>query len=437
MDITLVLPGRKIEPPLAAYYLLGNLERQGHGADLRYLNVTALGKGHDRPFDLGKMREILLSAKATIAIGCMNDLLPYVLFVLRENREAIRGKTIILGGTGPSEIAEEILQRFDFIGYVVKDRDPAILATLLTHLESGQETLSINGVVQRHGEKLHYAPANADFFHNYVLPEKPFPNQELARTFYLITVEGCPYKCTFCDATQFLERRLHYRNMDDVVAEIKWALDRMGKGVTFFIVDEAFIVKRKWVLQFCETLKAHRLDIKWRCYGRIDRVDEELLAILRDAGCTGMYYGIEGGTDAILDKVKKNFGMKIAMERLILAKKYIRDVTASFIWGYPFESHEDFLHTLAAIHGLHHKGIITQLHQLAPVRNTEIYREYRDMVVFSKNNTHSSVTKPLAIEPQAYRLFIEENADIFLAYSSFATPDTERKVEALSRIRKV
>ncbi len=183
-------------------------------------------------------------------------------------------------------------------------------------------------------------------------------------------------------------------------------------------------------------MKEHRISLDWGCYGRIDRIDEELLVVMRDAGCTGVYYGIEGGTDAVLEKIKKGFDIGTAMEKLVISKKYFRNVTASFIWGYPFEQYTDFLQTLTAIKGLQQKGITTQLHQLCAVRDTDIYREYRDTVSFSKNNPFSSVVKPLAIEPEAYRRFVEAHADIFLAYSAFATPDEEKKTVLLSRFTR-
>ncbi len=305
MDITLILNGRKVAPPLAAYYLLGNLEAWGHTADVRYLNLSVLRKEEWLPLDMKKLCEVINSPKKVIAIGCLNDLLPYVLFLLSENRNAMRGKTIILGGFGPAEVAEEIIQRFDFIDYVVKGRDPSILASLLTFIESGETGFSLDGVVWRDGSRVRYHPASVDHFRHYIFPLKPFPDEEKVQVFYLVTVEGCPYHCTFCDASQALSRSLQYRDLTAIVEEIKWVVRRMGKQVRFSIVDEAFIVNRNWVLRFCETLKGHNLNIAWGCFGRIDRVDKELLAMMRDAGCCGLYYGLDGATDTILGKKPK------------------------------------------------------------------------------------------------------------------------------------
>lgn len=434
MDITLVLNGRKVAPPLAAYYLLGNLESQGHTADVRYLNLSVLRKEEWLPLDMKKVWKAINSPKKVIAIGCLNDFLPYVLFLLNENRDAMRGKTIILGGFGPAEVAEEIIRRFDFIDYVVKGRDPSILASLLTCIGSGESGFSLDGVVWRDGSRVRYQPASIDHFHRYIFPSKPFPDEEKVQGFYLVTVEGCPYQCTFCDASQALSRSLKYRNLTAIVEEIKWVIRRMGKQVKFSIVDEAFIVNRNRVIRFCEILKEHHLDIAWGCFGRIDRVDEELLAIMRDAGCSGLYYGLDGATDTILKKIRKQFDVKTALDRLVLSRSYIDDITASFIWGYPFETLKDFLLMLVTIRGLGKKGIKTQLHQLVPVRGTEMYKEYKDAVSFSSDNSYSSVAFSLNREPDNFQHFVEKNADIFLAYSTFQTPDVEEKVRALSII---
>lgn len=434
MDITLILNGRKIAPPLAAYYLLSNLEARGHTADVRYLNLSVLRKEECLPVDMKKLWKVINSPKKVIAIGCLNDLLPYVLFLLHENRDTIRGKTIIMGGFGPAEVAEEIIRRFDFIDYVVKGRDPSILASLLTFMESGESGFSLDGVVWRDGSRVRYHPASIDHFHRYIFPSRPFSDEEKVRVFYLVTVEGCPYHCTFCDASQALSRSLQYRDLAAIVEEIKWVVRRMGKQVKFSIVDEAFIVNRTWVLRFCETLKEHNLNIAWGCFGRIDRVDEEMLDIMRDAGCSALYYGLDGATDTILRKIKKQFDVKTALERLVLSRSYIDDITASFIWGYPFETLKDFLQMLVTIRGLGQKGIKTQLHQLIPVRGTEMYKEYKDAVCFSPDNSYSSVAYPLNREPADFLHFVEKNADIFLAYSTFHTPDREEKLRALSKV---
>ncbi len=109
-------------------------------------------------------------------------------------------------------------------------------------------------------------------------------------------------------------------------------------------------------------------------------------------------------------------------------------MTASFIWGYPFETFKDFLLTLVTIRGLGRKGIKTQLHQLIPVKGTEVYKEYKDAVCFSPNNSYSSVAFPLNREPDVFLHFVEKHADILLAYSTFQTPDVEEKLRALSKI---
>ena len=108
----------------------------------------------------------------------------------------------------------------------------------------------------------------------------------------------------------------------------------------------------------------------------MDRIDKELLKIMSGSGCKEIYYGIESGSDEILKKIKKGFTIEEAIKILLLSKKYIQTVTASFIYLFPFETPKDFIATKFFLIYLSSKGIATQLHSLCPVKNSEIYLAY-------------------------------------------------------------
>jgi len=149
------------------------------------------------------------------------------------------------------------------------------------------------------------------------------------------------------------------------------------------IIDEAFVANKKRVIEFCDLMRRNKLKVPWTCYGRVNCMDEEMLRKMRLAGCIGVYYGVESGSDQILKKIKKGFTMDEAMKIILLSKKIIYGVTASFIYRFPFETLMDFKYTLLALRYLQSKRIIVQLHPLAPVKNSQIYLKYGNSLKFS------------------------------------------------------
>jgi len=210
-------------------------------------------------------------------------------------------------------------------------------------------------------------------------------------------------------------------------------MDHKEKRPFINIVDEAFIVRRTRVLEFCAALKKLDVPLDWSCFGRIDRMDEELMGKMKDAGCRRVFFGVESGSNAVLERVKKQFTIKQAMRTLLSARNYFESITASFIWGFPFETFEDLMHTQLAIAILKDKGVKTQLHLLAPVRASEIYREYRDAMVFDAKRKDLDEMYPLFPEPEAFIRFVEENEAFFPGYSHFKHLDFNRKEEFLKK----
>jgi radical SAM superfamily enzyme YgiQ (UPF0313 family) len=161
-------------------------------------------------------------------------------------------------------------------------------------------------------------------------------------------------------------------------------------------------------------------------------MDEELMKKMRDSGCDSIFYGVESGSDKVLKQIRKGFNSKLANDILIKSKKYFRVVTASFIWGFPFESLNDLKKTLLMIQFLNLNKIKILPHLLTVMKNTEIYLKYGQKIKFSESLS-TSMNYPLYPEPEEFKRFVKNNKEIFLGYNYYNHASLKKKIKLMNR----
>ena len=150
------------------------------------------------------------------------------------------------------------------------------------------------------------------------------------------TSRGCPSKCTFCDIRL---TRYRYRSAINVLSEIQFLRSR---GINeFFIIDDTFTINRKRVFELCNLLIDENLGIKFKISSRIDRVDLEMLNILKKAGCYRIHYGIESGSQRLLDYLEKGITLEQIRTTINNTKKAGIEVFAYMMIGIPTETKDD------------------------------------------------------------------------------------------------
>jgi len=435
-DVTLVQFQYGQTVSLGAAYLAYGLEEADIHFELKLFRVDAFFR-YGRNIDF--LYSFLSNSKGIIALGCFSDMLPYALAALKKIKQKFPKKIIILGGVGPTNVAEEILGAFDFIDFIIKGCGVSSLPKLIKKIRAKEKDYNdIPGL--RSGDK--HTGGNSD---ENLLPETPkvpaYHRMKILKAgnrFLIRTGLGCPYQCTFCYALPAAGRKVAYRDICEVIEEIK-LIKEINNGREFIlrIIDEAFVVNRKRVLEFCDLLKRNKLNISWICYGRTDRMDEELLRRMSLAGCKEVYYGVESGSNRILKKIKKGFTIEEALKIALLSKKYIPGVTASFIYRYPFERLSDFIDTLTALRYLQFKEINTQLHPLVPVKNSEIYLTYGDSLRFSKKEPCDYLSgQPIGFMPGECIELVKNNFRVFYDYGYYSCEELNKINDLIMNNRK-
>jgi anaerobic magnesium-protoporphyrin IX monomethyl ester cyclase len=123
----------------------------------------------------------------------------------------------------------------------------------------------------------------------------------------LTTSRGCPQACTFCDRGVF-GNHFRYFSEDYLFELISHLCQKYGIQHLVF-VDDQFTASKPRLIRLREKMAAGNLKIRWNCDARVDSVDPGLLRMMKRAGCWMMSYGIESGSQEILDNINKGFSL--------------------------------------------------------------------------------------------------------------------------------
>jgi radical SAM superfamily enzyme YgiQ (UPF0313 family) len=174
----------------------------------------------------------------------------------------------------------------------------------------------------------------------------PFPDRSLIkRDKYsqresMMYSRGCPYSCYYCSRPA-ISKKVRYRSAKNMVDEIKLAYNDCHGNIDF--QDDTFNLDKGKIIDFCTRVIKEDLKLNWRCNSRIDLVDEEILGIMKEAGCCLIHFGIEAGNEKIRKEVVKkgSFSNKKIFEIFELCKKYKIKIAAYLMIGHPKETRKD------------------------------------------------------------------------------------------------
>jgi radical SAM superfamily enzyme YgiQ (UPF0313 family) len=155
----------------------------------------------------------------------------------------------------------------------------------------------------------------------------------------MIVSRGCPYACSFCAVQQTMSRLWRIKSVPKVVDEIIDLRDRYGlEGVWF--KDSIFNMKASWTRDFCQTMIGQKVNIEWQANTRVNLLNDDELAFMKEAGLRQIDLGIESGSPKSLKRLNKQITVEQIREKVKLAKKHVR-VFGFFMIGIPGETEAD------------------------------------------------------------------------------------------------
>lgn len=366
---------RELHVPLGPLYLTAALEKAGFAVDFRdYQLCTA-----PEPFLPEALADFCEDPAPVIGLSCMANLLPFTILAAREIKRRWPDRTIVLGGVGPKAVETKLLDRFPWIDLVAHGEGERSTPALLDALKHGRPLDDVPGLAwRRNGVAVLNPPAErvADL---QALGWPALDRLDFSRYagHNLVTSRGCPYLCTFCSVAPVWGHTPCFREPEDIVAEMAMMHARHGVDL-FLFQDEFFVSSKERVLRFADTLRRSGLPVKWKAFARVNLADDEVMDAMAASGCVEIRFGIECGSNAMLQRVKKGFTIEQAIDVVSRAVLRFPRVDTFFVWGFPFETMDDFHQTLFQMIAFRLIGarILPSLLSLLP--QTEIYRELPD-----------------------------------------------------------
>jgi radical SAM superfamily enzyme YgiQ (UPF0313 family) len=185
----------------------------------------------------------------------------------------------------------------------------------------------------------------------------------------IISSRGCPFSCRFCDKKTF-GGRIRFMSPPKMIEEMKSIYDNFKAEIIYF-EDDLFTVNRNRVLEFCRLMERELPGRRWGAHSRVDTLDLEMITRMKQAGCTDLFFGVESGSQKILDFLGKGFTVEKIENAFKLANKVGIRTTMYLIIGVPGETHEDIEMTKRMIAQAAPSSI--DISFLTPIPGTEIY----------------------------------------------------------------
>lgn len=155
----------------------------------------------------------------------------------------------------------------------------------------------------------------------------------------IMTTRGCPYGCKFCASPNFYDRKIRFRSPKNVVDEIEYLVKNHGVKEIHF-EDDNFTLKRSHAYEVCKMIVDRKIKITFTCPNgiRADKVDKELLLMMKKAGCYCFAYGIESANSQILKNINKDEDIETIKKSIDIAADCGIDCVGFFIFGLPGET---------------------------------------------------------------------------------------------------
>ncbi|MHA2143164.1 MAG: B12-binding domain-containing radical SAM protein [Candidatus Thorarchaeota archaeon] len=333
--------------------------------------------------------KIVTSNPDVLGLSTMSNNLAIALQLCQTVKESLPNITTVLGGPGSTFCANEILDSFSQIDAVIRGEADYAFPDFIEELISGSAISSVPGVVIRDGPDI-IDNGWPDPIMNldslpvplYDLCEKSSETQKSS-----ISVEvgrGCPFACTFCSTSAFFKRVFRVKSANRILKELTLINREFGNQLVLFNHD-LLTFKRSFVDDLSESLVATNTRVRWSASARLDTIDEEMLKKMSDAGCEGIFLGIEVATDEMQQKINKRLNLSSFKETMEIILNLGYRVTTSFIVGIPEMDLADVqaLWELGLYAKSLDKGQVTiQVHSLAPEQGSSLHEKWSSNLLY-------------------------------------------------------
>ncbi len=311
-------------------------------------------------------------------------------------KDALPHLTTVVGGPHVSAVPEATLAAFPEFDYGISGEGEVAFFALLDALGSGSPVSSLPGVVGRDVAGAVHANCRAPYIDD--LDSLPFPAWDVLGDAFphrfgpsifnyrrtpmatLVTSRGCPFSCTFCDRSTS-GKLGRYHSVEYVMAMCRMLAVRGARHVIFY--DDLFTVKRKRVVELCEAMVRAKLPFTWSCNSHPNLLDLATMKLMKRAGCWQIAYGVESGSQRVLNVVKHEVKLPRLRETLRVTRAAGIRAKGYLMLGHPTEDLASLEETRAFLADVDLD--VAQVTKFTPYPGTPSYPTIRQYGTFTED----------------------------------------------------
>ncbi len=315
MKVLLISVNNESDPypvaPIGVAYIATALNNKGH--DVRLLDLYFV---ENDLLTIGNFLKEFLPDVIGISIRNIDNLTYnqsiFYLPKIRDIVNFIKSNTsvpVIVGGSGFSIFPEEVLRYLQLdIGIVGEGENafPVLVATInnggdictipnICYIEDGEFILNDISYCSLDSSPDRMLLDNKKYF-------------ELGGMSSIQSKRGCPFECTYCTYPNVEGKTLRFREPGDIVEELREIEAKYGIDYVFF-VDDIFNIPKEHAIAVCEEMIRCNLGIDWTCFATPKDMTAELAKLMKMAGCKGIEFGSDAGTEKTLRGLGKPFAI--------------------------------------------------------------------------------------------------------------------------------
>ena len=420
MRVLLISPNTEMLPdpvfPLGLAFLSSALEQTSH--EHRLLDLCFVE-------DYGEALELAVADFGPEVIGLSlrnvdnvaypnsHSYLPFYRKVVSHLRK-LTSTPIVLGGSGFSLMPYHILKDLG-ADYGIVGEGEITFIRFLDLLEKGQSADKVPGVISsRSRSPLQVISPQRFSFEDTLMPRREkLANQEYLRFGGMGNVQtkrGCGFSCVYCTYPLIEGKEIRLRSPKDVGEEIKQLSEQSVD--TFFVVDNVFNFPPHHAQSICREILQRDLKVSWSCYLHPQFVTESLLSLMKEAGCSGVEFGTDAGSDLLLKRLGKSFTIEEVRRASELCQKVGLSFCHSLVFGGPGETKQTIQETLALMEEVSPTAVIAMVGiRLFPGTRLADFASPEDLIIDDESMLQPTFYLAESIRPFILDLLYEHVAE--------------------------
>lgn len=360
MDLMLIVSptnARSVHMPYYYLYLAGFMEK--HGISVTIVDSHFKNQDENIAYILDQVKTV---KPKYVGLACF--VTDYnIVHDLAVRIKSISNATLLAGNAHPSVAPEDFLYAGSPFDIVVRGEGEETVKEIIT--SNGSRPLSaIDGIAYFDGTKvvvtnnrklMNLADCGKPAYHLLDMDWFTRPTTYLIRRLATVaaviyTGRGCPFDCGFCASNTVWRTNdraggsyVRRRPLNAVMDELALLQNKYGFDF-FYILDDTFGVRESDIIEFCNEYKKSGLKMLWAAESRVPCIkNPEVVKIMKDSGCIQLDFGVESGSQKLLDGINKKITVQQTLHAFDLCHKFGIRTFANMLLNLPQENEEDLM----------------------------------------------------------------------------------------------